>query len=491
MNAVLLLTALPVLWPMLTMLACIACAGRSRWQEGVAFAGAVGFVAITVALLAGLADGAAYVAHFGDWPAGFAIAFRIDRLGAAMLAVSALVLLAVLLYPARVDASGPVGPWSRPLLFGLMTGVGGAFSSADLFNLYVWFEVMLIAALGLLVQGGRAAHFEAGFKYLVLNLVGTVWLLVAVGGLYGVAGQLGFGQLAAVLPGSGQAALVTVFVALLLLALLSKAAAFPLFFWLPAAYPALPTPLLALFAGLLTKVGAYGVMRVVGEIAVPVAQPLLPALGWLAVLTMLAGVLGAAWHWDMRRVLAFHIISQIGYILLGVALGSVAGLAAALFYTLHHIVVKANLFLIGGLMRRCGGSFDLRRSGGLSVTRPALALLFALPAASLVGVPLTSGFWAKYLLVRACFAQGAYAWGGVALLVGALTLYSMSKVWIEAFWRRPEAPAAAVVPLPWRAWVACGALAAITLAIGVYPQTLIAFAEAAVADLALPNGGGR
>ena len=213
------------------------------------------------------------------------------------------------------------------------------------------------------------------------------------------------------------------------------------------------------------------------------------ALGWVAAATMLLGVLGAAYHWDMRRILAFHIVSQIGYILLAIALGGEAGNAATLFYTVHHIVVKANLFLIAAIVWRLTGSYDLRRIGGLAAARPWLGWLFLVPALSLVGIPPLSGFFAKLLLLRECFAGGHAAWGIIALLVGLLTLYSMSKVWIEAFWKpHPDAGWAPPAGARIEAASAIAALLALaTTAIGAAPDTFLRFASRAAAGLA---GGG-
>jgi multicomponent Na+:H+ antiporter subunit D len=212
------------------------------------------------------------------------------------------------------------------------------------------------------------------------------------------------------------------------------------------------------------------------------------ALGWVVAATMLFGVLGAAYHWDMRRILAFHIVSQIGYILLAIALGGTAGNAAALFYTVHHIIVKANLFLIAAIIWRLTGSYDLRRIGGLFAARPWLTALFLVPALSLVGVPPLSGFWAKLLVLDESLAQERIAWTALALGVSVLTLYSMVKIWMEAFWK-PHPDTAWRAPADTRlapAWAATVALAALTLAISLHPQPLLAYAQAAARTL----GGG-
>jgi multicomponent Na+:H+ antiporter subunit D len=272
-------------------------------------------------------------------------------------------------------------------------------------------------------------------------------------------------------------------------AFLVKAGAFPLFAWLPAAYHTLPGPVLALVAGLLTKVGVYALLRVFGDVFAPAPEAALAlaleALGWIAAATMLTGVLGAAYHWDMRRILGFHIISQIGYMLLGIALGTDAGNGGTLFYTAHHIIVKANLFFIAAIIWRMTGSYDLRKIGGLANARPALALVFAIPALSLVGIPPLSGFWAKLIVLRETLALGHVAWTVVALLVSFLTLYSMMKIWMEAFWKAHpgegwQLPRDTRLGL---AWVATWGLAALTLFISLNPQPLVAFAQAAAQTL--------
>jgi multicomponent Na+:H+ antiporter subunit D len=202
-------------------------------------------------------------------------------------------------------------------------------------------------------------------------------------------------------------------------------------------------------------------------------------------MTMATGGLGAVYHWDLRRILAFHIVSQIGYLLLGIALASPAGASATLFFTLHNILAKANLFLIAGLIGALAGHYDLRRVGGLYLARPGLAALFLIVAFSLVGLPPSSGFWSKFLLVRETFVQERYVWGGMALAASFLTLYSMVKIWLEAFWKpHPEdrdlaLPVSGLEP----AWLAVLLLAALTLAMGLTPEPFVRYTAAAAASL--------
>lgn len=483
------LATMPVLVPLFTAVLALALARRPRRQRAASMAGALLLLLCCVLLLRDASGGQVTDVRFGGWAAPFAIAFRIDRAAALMLTVNAVLAVAVLAYPTRGGALAT--PLGAPLAHGLLAGAGGAYATADLFNLYVWFEVMLIAALGLVVAGRRPAQLEAALKYLVLNLFGTVLLLAAVAGLYGLTGQLNYDALGAALAGRDDDPLALLMGALLLAALLIKTGAVPFLFWLPAAYPVLPPPVLALFTALGTKVGAYALLRVLNEVFPAAAPVYAQGLGWIAAATMLAGVMGAVYHYDLRRILAFHSVSQIGYILLATALGGAAGIAAALFFSIHHILVKANLYLIAGMIAHRAGHADLRRIGGLVRSDPGLAILFGLSAAALVGFPPLSGFWAKLLVLREGLGQEHYLWMALALCTSGLTLLSMAKIWIEAFWKPAPASAAATStrPHPKGAWAACGTLAVLALAMGLLPGPLIEFLSAAAGAMAAPADG--
>jgi len=274
---------------------------------------------------------------------------------------------------------------------------------------------------------------------------------------------------------------------LLLAAFGAKAAVFPLFFWLPASYHAAIAPVAAIFAGLLTKVGVYAMIRLVTLVFPAGHEWLAPLLWVIAAGTMVAGVLGAAAHWDIRRILSFHIISQIGYMIAGLAIATPLALAAAILYILHHIIVKANLFLVAGAIARSGGGYSLAGLGGLWRRDPWLAVLFAVPALSLAGLPPLSGFWAKLFVVQSGFDAGWYALSAIALATGILTLYSMLKIWLEAFWKEPPAGARAVLLSGQERLLLLapvGVLALATLTIGLWAEPFAAFALAAGEQIA-------
>ena len=475
----------PLLVPLFTAVVTVLLQRHQRAQQGFSIAGAAALLLCALWLMQEVSSGGRIQVALGNWPMPFAIEFVADRLSALMVVIAAVLGLGVLVYQTSIAQPAAESALLHPLLHGLLAAVGGAVLTADLFNLYVWFELMLITVLGLLVMHDGFRHQEAAFKYFALNLLGTLLFLAAVAMLYGTTGQLNFSGLAEAVENPELKAAIPVYVAMLMSAFLLKAAAFPLFFWLPASYHTLPAPVLALIGGLITKVGVYVLLRLMGEVFVDQPAMFYEALGWIAVATMISGVLGAAYHWDLRRILAFHIVSQIGYLLLAVALATPASGSAGVFFMVHNILAKAALFLIAGIMWRTAGHYDLRRIGGLYPARPLLAVLFLIAGFSLVGIPPSSGFWGKFLLVQESFVQGRYAWGGLALAVGVVTLYSMVKIWLEGFWKpHPQGAVLTATSLHLTpAYAVVLALALLLLVTGLYPEPLIQYTEAATAML--------
>ena len=426
----------PILIPLATAALTALFWGNPLVQRWIGLVGAAAlFVAAAVLLNDVMIGGTVLVAQMGGWSAPFGIAIVIDPLSAIMLTIAGLMGLAVAVYSMGPGATERDRAGFQPLFHSLMLGVCGSFSTGDLFNLYVWFEVMLIASFGLLVLDRTKEQLDGGLRYVILNLVGTTFFLLGVGLIYGLTGTLNLAELAQIAPTvENQGALAAVG-ALLLVAFGAKAAVFPLFNWLPAAYHTASMPVAAIFAALLTKVGVYAIIRVFTLVYAHDNAYFGPIFQAVAIATMVTGVLGAAAQNDIRRILSFHIISQIGYMLVGVALLTPLALAGSVLYLIHHIVVKANLFLIAGAIRREGGSFALAKLGGLWITKPALAVLFLIPALSLAGLPPFSGFWSKLAVIQSGLQAEAYILAGAALLVGVLTLYSMTKIWNEAFWK--------------------------------------------------------
>lgn len=476
----------PFLIPLLAAIATALLRSHLGAQRAIGVAASAALLASGLALVARTSDGAILVSAMGGWAPPFGIAIVVDLFSAIMISIAGLMALAVSIYALGPGAGRRDRAGFQPLFHALMFGVCGAFCAGDIFNLYVWFEVMLIASFGLLVLDRTREQIDGGVRYVVLNLIGTTIFLIAVGLLYGQLGTLNFADLARVAPSAENQGLLAAIGVMLLIAFGAKAAVFPLFSWLPAAYHTASMPVAAIFAALLTKVGVYAILRVFTLVFGHDAAFFGPVFGAIAAATMVTGVLGAAMHYDVRRILSFHIVSQIGYMIVGVALMTPAALAAAVLYVVHHIVVKANLFLVAGAIRRESGSFALGRCGGLWCAAPVLSLLFVVPAFSLAGLPPLSGFWGKLAVIRSGFEAEAYLLAATALAVGVLTLYSMVKIWNEAFWK--AAPVGARVR-PWTrrervaVYTPIAMLACVTLTIGVWVEPFAALAHTAAESL--------
>lgn len=430
------------------------------------------------------AGGQVFALHVGDWPAPYGIVLVADGFASLMLAVCSLVLLASVIFSITSLPPRYRRRHLFPLLCTLGLGANGAFLTGDLFNLYVWFEVLLMSSFAIMAMvPGRAAR-EATWRYVVINLIASLLFLIAAGLIYGKTGTLNFADLHRLFQKTERSFLIASSTAILFGAFGIKAALIPLAFWLPKSYPELPPALSALFAALLTKIGLYSLYRVFGMILVSQGSfPHQTILYWLALITMVGGVLGAVAQYDMRRILSFHIISQVGYMALALALFTPAALAGGIFYLIHHIVVKGNLFLVTGLVETHRGSSELKKVAGVVQSSPLIAALFAVPALSLAGFPPLSGFFAKFSLLQAALTTSQWIAALAIAGVGLLTIFSMLKIWASVFWGEPEGPSH---PVPKINLATSGALALVTIAIGVACGPLFQLSREAAATLVDP-----
>lgn len=487
------LLILPVVIPMLTAITALLAYRSLRAQRIVSMGGAGALLAADIVLLTRVLQSGVQATHIGKWPAPYGITVVADIFSGLMLLLTGLIGFTVALYSlASIDRDSESYGY-HPVYHLLLMGVSGAFLTGDLFNLYVWFEVMLVASFVLMALGGRRRQMEGAVKYVVLNLVSSTLFLAALGILYGLAGTLNMADLGSKfsqIDGAYPAGLVRTVAMLFLIAFGIKAAAFPLFFWLPASYH-LPAPAIsALFAGLLTKVGVYALVRVFTLIFIRDVSYTHTIILVIAGLTMVTGVLGAVSQNEFRRILSFHIVSQIGYMLMGLGLFTPLALAASVFYIAHHIIVKTNLFLVSGAVEKLSHTSDLKLLGNLYRSQPVLSVLFLVPALSLAGLPPLSGFFAKLGLVEAGLVEQRYLIVAVALAVSLLTLLSMMKIWNEAFWKtapEPDGPEGGSRTSLTAYMIPIGLLAAVTLAIGFLAGPVFGVAQRAGEQLADPG----
>jgi multicomponent Na+:H+ antiporter subunit D len=482
------LLILPIIVPALTgMLALLARSSRAL-QRGISVVGATVLFGAGAALVSQVQAHGIQAVQMGDWPAPFGITLVADHFSAGLVAVSGFVALAVTVYAlAAIDEARE--RFGFHVLFHLMLmGINGAFITGDIFNMYVWFEVLLIASFSLLVLGNDRPQLDGAVKYVGINLVSSASFLTAIGLLYGLTGTLNLADLSQNMGPVREAGLGPAIAMLFLIGFGIKAGLFPLYYWLPASYHTPPAPIAAIFAGLLTKVGIYSLIRVFTLLFPNPTGYTKAVLLVVAGATMLIGVFGALVQRHVLRLLAFLVISAMGYVVMGLGFFTTLGLAGAIFYVLQDVPVKTSLFLIGGLMERDTGTTQIGDMGGLYRHRPLLATVFVVPAFSLAGFPPFPGFWGKLTLVQAGLAQEQWVLVAIALVVGLLTLLVVAQVWGRAFWQTETAPLREGGSRGTRSLLngPVVALAVGLLALGLYAEPVFAFAQTAAGHLTDP-----
>ena len=436
------LAPLAVLLPILGAAAAFMMVRKPRVQITVTVVTMTVTLILECLLLAYTWGTGATAVFIGGWESPWGISMVVDRFSALMLVVSSAIVLAVLVYASAqgvtdTDQGGPVSIF-HPTYLILVAGVSNAFLAGDLFNLYVGFEILLTASYVLLTLGGTGPRVRAGVTYVVVSVISSVIFLIAIAMIYGATGTVNMADLAVKLADLDPD-LQMVLHLMLLVGFGIKAAVFPLSFWLPDSYPTAPAPVTAVFAGLLTKVGVYAIVRT--ETLLFPGDRVNNLLMVVAALTMIVGILGALAQNDIKRVLSFTLVSHIGFMIFGLAVSSVLGLGATVFYVVHHITVQTSLFLVTGLIEQRAGTANMDRLGGLARISPIIAVLFFIPAMNLAGIPPFSGFLGKIGLMTAGVGLGtplAWVLVGASVLTSLLTLLVMVRVWARAFWRKVE-----------------------------------------------------
>ena len=482
------LLPLPFAVPIVGMALSLAAVRHRRIQRAISAVALAITLGASVAILLHVTRDGTSVTSFGGWPADISIMLVADRLASLMLVLGMGMTALVLVFAFGQGGTDESSPFYHPAYLALAAGIALAFLSGDLFNLFVAFELLLMASYVLVTLEGNDSQIRSGTTYVVLNVIESALLISAVGLVFAATGTVSMAELAtrvAELPSGLQVGLNL----LLLVAFGMKAAVFPLFFWLPDSYPTAPSPVAAIFAGLLTKIGVYAMFRT-ETLLFPGGQRQLLLV--VAGFTMIVGVLGAIAQADMKRIISFHIISQIGYMVMGLGIGTSAALAATVFYMLHHIPTKTSLFLIEGIIERRTGTSNLDRIGGLLHRSGPFAILFLMPALSLAGIPPFSGFVGKFALLAAGFDAKQWAIVAVSLVASLLTLVSMTKIWVGAFWGKIEPTIPSGEPagilrstriMSAATMVAVGS----SVCIAIFAGPLFGFCEAAAREISDPS----
>ncbi len=405
-----------------------------NWQKLISIAGSALNIGISVWLFTFIWNNGTQTIQAGNWQAPFGITFVADTLSTLLVLLTAISGFAVSIFSASSIIPARLKFGYFPILHFLLLGLNGAFLTGDIFNLYVWFEIIIISSFVLITLGGEKAQLEGAVKYFTMNILASMIFLTAVAVIYGLTGTLNMADLSVKIAALENRGLVEITGILFLVAFGIKAAIFPLYFWLPASYHTPPSAVSAIFGGLLTKVGVYALLRTFTLIFTDNVF-LQEVLLVLALLTLVSGGLGALVQNNLRKVFSYLIICHIGYMILGLGLFTEVAIAGTIFYLIHDIIVKTNLFMAGGLIYRITGTNNMKLLGGLYSNYPKLSLLIAIPLFSLVGIPPLSGFWPKLSLITAAIIEGSWWSIGAIFFASLITMIIIAKVWARVFWK--------------------------------------------------------
>jgi multicomponent K+:H+ antiporter subunit D len=485
------LVILPVLLPLVAGCLLLLAANRAlAVHRVIGIAASLALVPVAVLLLVAVHDGSYHVYALGDWAPPFGIMLVADRLSALMVLLTAVVASASVVYATTADDAD--GRHFHAFFQFQVLGINGAFLTGDLFNLFVFFEILLIASYALLLHGHGAARVRAAVHVVVLNLIASALFLFAVGVLYSVAGTLNLADLARVAPSleGGAVPLARVGALLLLVVFALKAAILPLSFWLPPSYAASKAAVAALFA-VLTKVGVYAILRiyplVFGDDAGPLAQVAVPWVLPAALATVAFGALGVLSARSLRDTAAWLVLYSVGTLMVAVGLFSERGYAAAVFYTVHSTLASAALFLVADLVTRQRPVAADSLSAREPVLQPAmLGTLFVVGAVAMAGLPPLTGFAGKVMILGAAGERDG-AWLTWSVLLGAslVVIVGLARAGSSIFWRGADAAPRGAPASSAGAWASASLLASLVLMVGFGAATT-GFALAAGRQLATP-----
>lgn len=381
------------------------------------------------------------VTFVSNWSAPFGISVVYDMIAALLVLTTSIVMFFIVIYSFQSIGYEREKYYYYPMIMFMITGINGAFTTGDIFNMFVFFEVFLLASYVLITLGSRKIQLQEGFKYLVVNIVSSNFFLVGLAYLYSVTGSLNMADIHIKLSNyDGNLAIMTIIAVVFIFVFATKAGLFPLYFWMPGSYSAPPMPVIALFGALLTKVGVYAIARTFSLFFTNDVGFTHQVLLLMALLTIVAGCIGALAYTDMKKVIIYNIMIAIGVIIVGFAMMDYAGTVGAIYYLIHDMIIKAALFLLIGFIIYRTGKNDAADLGGLIKQHPVVGWTFFIASLSLAGVPPFPGFFGKLFIVESAFDNGHAIAAIIVLLSSLIVLYSIMKIFIKVFWGEPAEP---------------------------------------------------
>lgn len=457
-----------------------------RLQRWASFITAVTLVIISAYILNLIQSNGIIRLDFGGWVPPYGILFVADSFAMLLVLTTSLVTAICLQYAYHSIGEARERMYFYPFVLFLVAGVNGSFLTGDLFNLFVCFEVMLVASYVLVTLGGKRIQLRESFKYVAINIVSSWFFLVAIAYLYGTTGTLNLAHLSERIAEVGQGPLLTT-ISILFLIVFSLKAGLVLYFWLPGSYSTAPTAVAALFGALLTKVGIYALFRVFTLLFYHEPTITHTLIAVMAGITLIGGSIGAIAYQNIRQIVSYNVIITVGFILVGLAASTSIGFEGSIYYFIHDMVVKALLFLLAGTIIALTGTAKIDRMSGLIRNYPALGWLFFITMLALVGVPPLSGFIGKVLVGQGAIEAGAYILLALAFISSLLVLYSLLRIFLNCFWGETIISKEDKVPLKKGLLVPSVLLTALSIGIGVAPEAIAPYIQDAANTLTNPE----
>ncbi|MFC3039133.1 Na+/H+ antiporter subunit D [Virgibacillus xinjiangensis] len=481
------LAVLPIIIPLISAVILIFSNSNVQISRGLTRLFSIISLGISGYILWYVAENGTVVLETGDWAAPYGIILVMDGLAALLVFTTNIVAVACAFYAPHAGLGEKERFYFYSFFFFLITGVSGAFITGDLFNLFVFFEVLLMASYALITLGGGKTQLRESLKYLLINLFSSMLFVTAVAMLYGVVGTLNMAHIAQRVQEVEQQGILTTIAILLFFVFATKAAVFPLYYWLPHSYIQPNVVVSALFGALLTKVGIYSILRVFTLIFVHQVELTHELFIWIAGLSMVFGVIGALSTNNIKLIIAYNIIPAIGFVLLGIAVLNQDGISGSVYYLVHDMIIKTALFLLVGIIAYVAGTSDLKKMGGLIHHYPLLGWLLFLSGLVLAGIPPFSGFIGKLLLLQGAVEANEIVILLVGLLTSLLILYSIVKIFIRGFWGDKEPMAHTAGKSTKGLLVPVAFLLALSVLLGVGAELFYPLVEGIAAELVDPQ----
>ncbi|MBQ6458132.1 MULTISPECIES: Na+/H+ antiporter subunit D [Exiguobacterium] len=482
------LPVFPIVIPALAAILMMFMPKRVQLQRVMALGALVMTAIVSLFLVHTVSTEGIQTLNLGNWQAPFGITLVSDMLSALLVTTSTLLTLFIVWFAVHYFSDSYEGNYLYISMLFLLVGVNGAFTTGDIFNLFVFFEVFLMSSYVLIVLGGRGVQLRESIKYLLVNIIASALFVMSVALLYGVTGTLNLADLAMKIPLVDNPDVITVIGVLFVIVFGMKGALVPLHYWLPGAYVVAPTPILAMFGALLTKVGVYSILRTYTLLFDGNGEFLQTFLMVLAVLTIFIGMTGAIAYNDVKLIIIYNIMIAVGVILYGISVNTQTSLEGSLYYLIHDMIIKAVLFMLVGMMIGITKSGQLRDMGGLITRFPLFGWTFFVAALSLAGIPPLSGFFGKLLIVSGGMDEGELFGPLLVLLSSLFVLYSVMKIFLNGFWgeakREYDGP---LVPYTKRLIVPVFLLLIIAVAYGFGAEAIHPYITQAIEPLVNPE----